>query len=570
MKKITTRFPYKVQHVANAIALTFALGNAPALWADQSVSYTYDDKGNVLTEDGPRVDAQDITTHTYNPDGTRATTTNALGHVTRYNAYDGAGRLLSVTDPNGVTTEFTYHVRGWVETVTVKHPSNSSLNATTHYEYDAVGQLIKITAPDGVITHFDYTDARQLKAVYNDAGERIEYELDLAGNRKSQQIKNSAGAITFSLARTYDELSRVMDITGNNGQNTHIQYDVNNNPTVQTNAKQHSTEQRYDALDRVKKVIDPALKETNYTYDAQGNIKTVTDARGKVTQYDYDAFGNLKTLTSPDTGVTQYTYDEAGNLKTRTDADGRYAEYLYDALNRVTQINYPSSPQENVTFEYDSLAQDTYDGTDWVQNRGVGRLTGRTDAAGTRTYGYDYQGRLVYQGTYMEDPGQAYSSDLTILYQYDLAGKLTKITYPSNRVVNYSYNSQGRVNLITTQTNVNAAPVTLFSQAEYLPFGPLNRFSFGNGIQAIYEYDTDYRLGSIKTQGPFAILDQVFGYDLADNLNTWKNNLNTPQNQTFEYDPLNRLKTAQSNYGSVLFNYDEVGNRLQKTLTQNG
>ncbi|MEY4589463.1 MAG: hypothetical protein RL497_1539 [Pseudomonadota bacterium] len=556
-----------LSRLGQAIAILCVM--AQPSWADQAISYTYTDQGQILTEDGPRTDVQDITSHTYNTDGTRATSTNAAGHLTRYNTYDGAGRLTSVTDPNGVTTDLTYHPRGWLESVTVKHPTDASLNATTTYGYDEVGQLTQTTAPDGQITHFEYTDARQLKAVRNNAGERIDYELDDAGNRKNQQIKNASGSITYSLARTYDELSRVMDITGNNGQNSHIQYDLNNNPKSQTNAKQHSTQQQFDALDRVKKVIDPALKETHYTYDAQGNIQTVTDARGNTTRYDYDAFGNLKTLTSPDTGVTQYTYDEAGNLKTRLDADGRRAEYQYDALNRITQITYPASPQENVSFQYDSQ-DDIYLGTDWGRGYGIGRLSGRTDAAGTHTYGYDYQGRLASQSTVFEDTSQAYSSDLSLAYHYDLAGKITRIFYPSNRVVNYSYNTQGRVAHITTQSNSSAAPQTLFSEGEYLPFGPLTAYRFGNGIQARYTYDTDYRLQSIQTQGPFAVLDQMFGYDLTDNLNSWNNTLNPSQNQAFDYDPQGRLKTAQSNYGSIGFSYDEVGNRLQKTLNLNG
>ena len=47
-----------------------------------------------------------------------------------------------MTDANGITTEFTYHVRGWLTTSTIKHPSgNTSLDATTTYNYDAVGQI---------------------------------------------------------------------------------------------------------------------------------------------------------------------------------------------------------------------------------------------------------------------------------------------------------------------------------------------------------------------------------------------------------------------------------------------
>src|SRR5687768_14177835 len=110
--------------------------------ADQSITYTYNEAGQVLTEDGPRTDANDITTHTYNAQGLLATTTNALGHITTYNSYDASGNLLSVTDPNGVITEFTYHERGWLLSSRIKHPTLATLDSLTTYTYDAVGQML--------------------------------------------------------------------------------------------------------------------------------------------------------------------------------------------------------------------------------------------------------------------------------------------------------------------------------------------------------------------------------------------------------------------------------------------
>ena len=40
------------------------------------------------------------------------TVTNAAGHVTTFNEYDKNGRLLKMTDPNGLITTMTYHPRG--------------------------------------------------------------------------------------------------------------------------------------------------------------------------------------------------------------------------------------------------------------------------------------------------------------------------------------------------------------------------------------------------------------------------------------------------------------------------
>lgn len=541
------------RNLGQAIALTCVFTQAQPLWADQAVSYEYDDQGHILKEDGPRTDLSDITTHTYNTDGTRATTTNALGHVTRYNIYDSAGRLTSVTDPNGITTDITYTPRGWVETVTVKHPTDSSLSAKTTYGYDAVGQLTRVLLPNGMATNYEYTDARQLKAIYNDLGERIEYDLDLAGNRKAETIKSASGEIKYSLGRTFDELSRVMDITGNNGQNLKTTYDVNDNPRTHTNAKQAQHSQEYDALDRVKKVIDPDLKETSYTYDAQGNIQIVTDARGNTTTYTYDAFGNLKTLVSPDTGTTQFEYDEAGNRTRKIDAAGNDSRYIYDALNRPLTVTYAANPSENVSFTYDDATPGRY---------GLGRVATITDSSGTTGFNYDYLGRLQQKSYSIGS--QNYSQS----YTYNLIGQLKQITYPSGRIVTYGY-KEGRVTSVTTQASASAAAKEVITDVLYQPFGPMAKLVYANGITQEWLRDLDYRVIGIDANGKLP-LDLVYHYDLADNLEEIIDNHFINLSQIFGYDSLDRLNSADGDYGKLAYTYDEVGNRISASLAKAG
>jgi YD repeat-containing protein len=74
--------------------------------------------GLLLTVDGPRTDVSDVTTYAYYMSsasgcpttcpyraGDLYTVTNALGQVTTFTNYDGAGRLLSQVDANGVETD---------------------------------------------------------------------------------------------------------------------------------------------------------------------------------------------------------------------------------------------------------------------------------------------------------------------------------------------------------------------------------------------------------------------------------------------------------------------------------
>jgi len=529
------------------IVLVAAMFSSCIAFADQSTTYTYNNNGQILTEDGPRTDVTDVKTYTYDTSGNRATFTNGLSHVVRYNSYDGAGHLLSLTDANGITTEFTYHDRGWLLTSKIKHPTNYTLDSETKYGYDAVGQMTSITLPNGYVFGLEYDDARRLKVIKNPAGERIEYTLDAAGNRTQQIVKNNAGTIVYSVAQAFDELSRVMSVTGNHSQTIKQQYDANDNTTAVIDGRNNKTQQTYDALNRVAKVIDPKLKETKFTYDTQDRIKTVTDARGNVTTYNYDGFGNLLSLVSPDTGTTTFTYDTAGNRTSATDARGVVVNYTYDALNRLKTVTYSASSSENVTYTYDSTANSSY---------GIGRLSSVVTGSIRNDYVYNYQGLIVKKFTQID------SSLATIQYSYDTAGNLLSITYPSGRSVIYTRDAEGRIQSISTKANANATAQSIASAITYLPFGPVASYTYGNGFTHTNTFDTDYRLTAIQVGG---VLSRGYTYDLADNITGISDGKASSKNQTLEYDELDRLTSAQGIYGTLGYTYDSVGNRLTET-----
>lgn len=524
--------------------LLVASATSLASFADESVSYTYNAAGQILTKDGPRTDVSDITTYTYDAKGNRATMTNARGHVVHYNAYDTLGHLLSMTDANGVIAEFTYHDRGWLLSSRMKHPSNNTLDSLTTYSYDPVGLMIGMTLPNGYQLTYEYDAARRLTAIQNAAGERIEYTVDVAGNRTQQKIKNNAGTIVYSVAQAFDELSRVMAITGNNGQNEKHQYDVNDNATAVTDGRNNKTQQTYDALNRVAKVIDPNLKETQFTYDAQNRIKTVTDARGNTTAYNYDGLGNLLSQVSPDTGTTIFTYDSAGNRTSSKDARDVVVTYSYDDLNRLISVSYPASPIENITYSYDSTTNGSF---------GIGRLASISTAVARNDYMYNHLGLITKKFI------QVGSSLSTAQYTYDTTGNLISMIYPTGRLVNYVRDSAGRVQKITTQASASASVQVLISGISYMPFGPAASYTYGNGLSHTNSFDTDYRLTAIQIGG---VLSRKYSYDFADNIAGIADQLSSAKTQIFSYDNLNRLTDAKGTYGTLAYSYDDVGNRL--------
>jgi RHS repeat-associated protein len=508
--------------------------------ADRTTRYTYTEQGFIETADGPRVDVSDITTYGYNGQGNRTHISNALGQEVRITSHDRVGRPLSITDPNGLTTRLTYDARGWLSGLEI---SDGSTTRVTEFTYDAVGNVLQIDSPDGSATYFDYDAANRLTGVEDNRGHRIDFTLDAMGNRLKTHISDADGVLRYQQQQVYNQLGRLTQVIDATNKPSVFTYDANGNLETATNPKQHVTQQAYDALDQLNQTIDALNGVTQYSYDAQGYLARVTDPTGLTTIYDYDGLGNLISLTSPDTGTATFTYDEAGNRLTQTDARGITATYAYDALNRLTAISYADSGLD-VSYDYD-------EGTN-----GIGRLTTMSDASGATTYHYNAFGELTNKTRTAND-----GITTTFSYTYDEGGRLASMTYPSGRRLSYSYDSQGVVESLSLHYLETSGPV-LAQAIHYLPFGPIQSLSYGNGLSLSRHYDKNYRLVDQMVPG---ILQSSYQYDAVGNITQWQETLDTGQEQRFGYDKLERLVSASGLYGELAYSYDGIGNRLSYT-----
>jgi YD repeat-containing protein len=175
-------------------------------------AYTYNSHGQILSEDGPRTDVNDITSYSYYSDSTAThkpgdlqRKTDALGHVTQYTAYDAHGQLLSLTDPNGLVTTLTYDARQRLLSFDVG-------GETTTYTYDPVGQLTRITRPDGAYLAYRYDAAHRLIQTQDNLGNTLNYTLDALGNRIKEEAHDPTGQLARSQSRVYDALSRLQNL----------------------------------------------------------------------------------------------------------------------------------------------------------------------------------------------------------------------------------------------------------------------------------------------------------------------------------------------------------------------
>ncbi|MFG4720590.1 RHS repeat domain-containing protein, partial [Pseudomonas aeruginosa] len=171
-------------------------------------------------------------------------------------------------------------------------------------------------------------------------------------------------------------------------------------------------------------------------------------------------------------------------------------------------------------------------------------------------YRYDERGNLVEQVRSIRLDQQTLLDRVT--YRYDAANQLLEIGYPSGLAIGYPRNAGGQVASVTLAVG-DKAPSTLVGQIAYLPFGPLLRLTWGNGITLSREYDQDYQLLRQKV-GPW---QSDYQHDANGNIQQHHHSLWGTLD--YQYDPLDRLTEERGVQGGRSYAYDAVGNRTQRS-----
>ncbi|MCB9419049.1 MAG: hypothetical protein H6667_04560 [Ardenticatenaceae bacterium] len=258
-----------------------------------------------------------------------------LARGTRSQTFDAAGRLQTVSDPDGIGLSYTYDgslitsrvqsgpVAGSVGFVynndlLVNSVSVNSANPIA-YQYDndlmltgAGGLTISRNPNHGLVT------GSQLGSVtdawtYNTYGEAATYlarfnsstlyqtTFTRDGNGRITTKTETIGGVTTTYSYTYDAAGRLTEVRQNNSITGSYSYDANGNRL--------------------------SANGVTATFDAQDRL-----TQAGSTQYAYTGAGYLASKTVG-TAVTTYQYDEAGNLMA-TLPNGTQLTYLVDGLNR--------------------------------------------------------------------------------------------------------------------------------------------------------------------------------------------------------------------------------------------
>jgi RHS repeat-associated protein len=540
--------------------------------AGNKTTYTYDALGDQTSETNP---AGMTTLYAYDAAGDLLTTTvegytgnpsdpiPAENLIEESRAYDPAGRLASVTNVKGTTTDYTYYGNGQLASSYVAGPSGPQDLDT--YSYDAAGNALSETGPDGLVINAAYNAAGQTVSQTTDptgVDRTVSVSYDPDGNVVSESL--AGGGVTQTETMTYDALDELLSQTvDNTSGNLTTTYGRDQRGLVisQTDPEHNTTTIENDEAGRPVVTIAPAVAAvsgngaapvtanpvTMTGYDTFGDETESDDADGNVTTYAYDQDGRETSETDPSytppgsstpvNGTTTMTYNDLGEETKENDPLGNATTYGYDQLgdetsetdpSGVTTFTYdPAGEQTSVTDPTGAQTQATYDN--------LGRMITTTDlvrqnasAAYTTTYGYDNAGNLTSQmsptgvtvsATYNAVGEETSSTDgagNTTSYAYDLDGHLVKETLPDGTATTATYDPAGRP---VSQSDLSASGAVLRTEsASYDPDGQLTSATDFRGDTETSDYDATGMLTS-QTQ-PVSATQSItvgYGYDLDGN-----------------------------------------------------
>ena len=404
--------------------------------------------------------------------------------------YDAHNNVLTDTDATGITTTYTYDAHENLASVSRPDVQTSTVATTTYCYYGSSGcgapagpsgDLYVVTDPSGKTTTYTYDTYGDVKTVKDGAGDTTTYNDDGVG-RLMTKVTATSQTWTYQT----DAFGSITSVTDPNHHQTQYLFDADENLQHVIDANNHETTYTYNAQSEQTDITPPDLSDQHTDYNLDGTIEDQKDGLNNTISYGYDSQARMTSMAFNDGTVrtTSYQYDANGNQTKVIDpqSPAQTATYGYDADNELSSISYSDGTTPNVTnilYTADGLRTSWTDGTgNWsLQYDTLNELTSSQDGFGnTTSYGYDLAGRL----TSLTYPGVSTAETLT----YDAAGRLqtigdwvgntTTFGYTANSMLQTSTHS-GSSNLVDTNGYDIADNLTSISDAAggtaYATFG---------------------------------------------------------------------------------------------------
>ena len=473
----------------------------------------------------------------YDPEGRMTSEFDARENETKY-AYNSIGRLTSITDKLGKTSNFSdlvsaTHQKPAREGLDVQNvnsnislPNDNSMKFTADYNgfvrkvMDGSGRQIEVQSDfEGKPIRVTLPDKTEMQYVYS------------ATTKDLLSVKN--GSTGLKQSQTFNKFGQMLsktDFNGNVSQRIYTETAGLLVSEVFPNNIQSTTSYNHLGLP-ISKTIYPSGQSsitTSYVYDSIGNVITVISADNKTVKFSYDLAGNI---------LSESIISDTNLALTTT--------YEYDLLNRLTKVISPKGESTLYTYLATGELYQIKDAKDKITlflRDKKGQLTEKVDPEGNSTiYEYDSVGNVVKE----IDPNQQVK-----IFRYNLSNKIISAQMP-DEVINYVYDIKDQVIEVSSSngSKINYLRDSQSRVIQELNFGD----TFNYSINMTYD-ELGSRTGMTALSSEYTTL--VTGPPPSY--------LITKVN--YSYDENNRLRSLSSNWGDVFsFNYDNA-NRLVELI----
>jgi RHS repeat-associated protein len=490
--------------------------------------------------------------------------------INRNEFTSNGGQISTVTTPDGLWMKFTYGncVTASPSTTCITEVQDNS-GRTVSYTYDANGRLLTVTNPAGGKTTYTWAactssitctelltttdpDGHVYTNTYSPTTGWVTGQTDGAGNNWSYSyITNGSGQITQATETdprgildqySFNSAGLPSSVTYGLGSSSPQTVTTNFSPT--TNLLTSET----DALGRT----------TDYAYDALGNLTSITYLAGTSSpstwSYTYDpTYSRITSVTDPLGNTTTIAYNDSAQTETLTDALGR---------QWVTTLNNEGQPIEQTN---------PLGGTTYLSYL-YGDLVAVVDPLGNATGAYYNSVGLPLQITNAEGDSQNYT--------WNALGEMASVTDPLGGVTNYGYDGDGNLTSLT-DADGNATSYTYNGDSELAtqtdPLGKATSYSYdgdgdltqvidGIGNKDTFAYD-DFGNVTTAKYGVSGSSQQTKIVNTYDAGNRLTKAVQTPGGTySLSYDGLNDILSQTSPAGTVSRTYNAAGMAASMTV----
>lgn len=378
------------------------------------------------------------------------------------------------------------------------------------------------------------------------------------------KLRDGRGSVTTTIM---DIAGRIISVTDDVGATTTTVYDIAfNQPAVVTDAMGNTSCYKYDQIGRKLAEWGTGIQPACFGYDEADNLVSLKTFRGTPdTNEDGSPSQSGEGAAAGD--ETTWVFDAATGMELcKTYADNSSVEKTYDAFNRLASETDARGIVK--TYSYESarglLLSTSYSDTSvsrsYVYNH-LGQITQVTDAAGTRTIGYNAYGE--------QETDSLLADEVThhITETRDALGRSIGFTYAKNGTVQHNvttgYGSDGR---IATAGFMHGSSEKQFGY-DYLPGSNLLQkltMPCNLILTQSYESNRDLLTGmAYLRSGTTLVAQRSYSYDTLGRPLT-RSNTHDGQtvNVAFGYNTRSELTSATENGITYGYDYDNIGNRL--------